>query len=223
MLISSVILDFDGTIVDTETPTFEVWRSIYQRYGLVLEFDLWQTAVGTRTGFDPWLPLGDLIPDGDVAARLSEEVEQLIHSRCAQQTLRPGVLAWLGEACAAKLKTAVVSSSSAAWVEGWLAHHGIEDRFDCVLCCDHVEHAKPAPDLYLLAARELEAEPGTCIVLEDSPNGVQAACSAGMRCIAVPNELTRSLRFPRTDLVLSSLADATLGEVICRLGANCTP
>lgn len=223
MPISSIILDFDGTIVDTETPTFQVWRSIYWRYGLELKLDLWQSAIGTRGGFDPLTHLAGVVSDGVVIEQLRREVEQLVRSRCAQQTLRPGVLAWLREAHAAKLKTAVVSSSSTAWVKGWLAYHGIEDRFGRVLCGDLVHHVKPAPDLYLLAALELEADPGSCVVLEDSPSGVLAACRAGMHCIAIPNELTRSLRFPQTDLVLNSLADATLAEVMSRLVANGKP
>jgi len=75
---------------------------------------------------------------------------------------------------------------------------------------------KPAPDLYLRAATALGVRPSEAVAIEDSPNGVAAAKAAGLYCVAVPGPMTRHLSFERADLVLASLADAPLSELIDR-------
>jgi beta-phosphoglucomutase-like phosphatase (HAD superfamily) len=87
---------------------------------------------------------------------------------------------------------------------------GLAGQFGAIAGGDEVPLAKPAPDVYLLAARRLEVPPSACTVLEDSENGVHAAKAAGMRCIAVPSVLTRSLDFSRADAVLAGLEHVTL-------------
>jgi len=77
--------------------------------------------------------------------------------------------------------------------------------------------AKPAPDLYLEACAGLGVDPREAVAVEDSPNGIAAAKAAGLRCVAVPNELTRQLDLDRADLVVDSLAEVTLAEALRRL------
>ena len=108
--------------------------------------------------------------------------------------------------------------SPSAWVEGWLARHCIRDLFDTVCTSDHVRKVKPAPDLYLLAAGRLGAAPAACLAFEDSPNGIRAARAAGMRCVAIPNALTRHLPLGEADFVLPSLAGHSLADILARLG-----
>jgi beta-phosphoglucomutase-like phosphatase (HAD superfamily) len=129
------------------------------------------------------------------------------------------VEAVLREARVLGLGTAVASSAPETWVEGWLARHGIRTLFDCVCAREHVERVKPAPDLFLLAASRLGVTPASCVVFEDSPNGVKAAHAAGMRCVVVPNDVTRPLPLPDPDLVVDSLAGQTLAALLERLKA----
>jgi beta-phosphoglucomutase-like phosphatase (HAD superfamily) len=77
-----------------------------------------------------------------------------------------------------------------------------------------VRNVKPDPELFLLAASRLGRAPEACLVFEDSPNGMRAALAAGMRCVAVPNALTRPLERPGVDLVLDSLADRPLAAIL---------
>ena len=79
---------------------------------------------------------------------------------------------------------------------------------------DDVRRVKPDPELFLLAASRLGVAPAACLVFEDSPNGMRAALDAGMRCAAVPNALTRPLARPEVDLVLESLAERPLAEIL---------
>jgi beta-phosphoglucomutase-like phosphatase (HAD superfamily) len=134
--------------------------------------------------------------------------------RCEALEL-PGVRDRVDEGRAAGLKTAVASSSSTlAWVEGWLERHGIRALFDTLCTRDQVERVKPAPDLFLLAATRLGVAPERCVVFEDSPNGIRAARAAGMRCVAVPNPVTCALPMEGADVVLTSLGDCMLAEIL---------
>jgi beta-phosphoglucomutase-like phosphatase (HAD superfamily) len=116
------------------------------------------------------------------------------------------------------LRCAVASSSSVGWLERWLGKHCIRHRFGAICGRDDVARVKPAPDLYLLAASRLGVDPAACLVLEDSPNGIRAARAAGMRCVAVPNALTRQLALPDPDLVVASLAERPLPDLLAAVG-----
>jgi HAD superfamily hydrolase (TIGR01509 family) len=108
---------------------------------------------------------------------------------------------------AAGLKVAVVSSSSHRWVDGWLEKIGLFEQFDTTVCRDDAERIKPAPDLYLVAARQLNLEPATCLVIEDSVNGIKAAKAAGMPSVAIPNRVTAGCDFSLADRVLKSATE----------------
>jgi len=215
--ISALILDFDGLILDTETPAFEEWRAVYRRHGQDLALEQWQHALGTHGGFDPCADLEALTGSSLDHDRLTEEVTVRHRARCFEQPLLPGVEALLIEGQALGLRRAVASSSTARWVDGWLEHHGIRGRIETVVTRDDVERVKPAPDLFLLAAARLGVAPEGCVVFEDSPNGIRAARAAGMRCVAALNALTRALTLPDADLVVDSLAEVGLAELLRRL------
>ena len=217
---SSIILDFDGLVVDTETPIFDAWRAVYARHGQPLGLDEWQHALGTHGGFDPLAHLDALVGgrlDGDAVLR---DVKAATARACDGQPLLPGVLSVLRDARNLGLGRAVASSSSCGWVDGWLRRLEVRELLDVVVARDDVRKVKPDPELFLLAAARLGSEPAACVVFEDSPNGMRAALAAGMRCVAVPNALTRTLERPAVDLVLDSLAERPLAEVLARLAAS---
>jgi HAD superfamily hydrolase (TIGR01509 family) len=217
---SAVVFDFDGTILDTETPEFEEWRAAFRERGQDLGLDVWERSLGTVGAFDPCAHLAELTGETFDHDALSRSVHARHKARCAAQPLLPGVGDRLREARALGLGTAVASSSASDWVEGWLVHHGIRDLFDTVCTRDHVARVKPAPDLFSLAAARLRVQPLRCVVFEDSPNGLRAARAAGMRAVAIPNPLTRHLPLEDADLVLASLADHSLHEILHRLGVS---
>jgi beta-phosphoglucomutase-like phosphatase (HAD superfamily) len=211
--IAAVVLDFDGLIVDTETPIFEAWLGAYRRRGQSLGLEEWQHTLGTHGGFDPLAHLETLVP-GLSREEVLAEVKEASARGCEAQPLLPGVVGLLDEACRLGLGRAVASSSSCGWVDGWLRRHGIRDRLDVVVARDDVTRVKPDPELFLLAAGRLGVAPEACVVFEDSPNGMRAALAAGMRCVAVPNALTRPLARPEVDLVVDSLAERSLAAIL---------
>jgi HAD superfamily hydrolase (TIGR01509 family) len=217
--LSALIFDFDGLIIDSETPLFVIWQEIYRDHGATLTLEMWQHALGTQGGFDPYQDLetraGVILRREDWVPRVRDEHWR----RCEAEPLLPGVADRLAEARAQGLPSAVASSSGRAWVGPWLERHGLSETFGAVCTRDDVTAVKPAPDLFLLAARRLGVEPGACVVFEDSPNGLKAARAAGMRAVAVPNALTRPLPLPAHDLRLASLAEMTIAELFSRLEA----
>ena len=217
----AVIFDFDGLIIDSETPIFEIWAEVYRDHGGALTLEHWRHALGTHNGFDPYAELqrqtGRILDRATWAPRIRDEHWR----RCDTEPLRPGVAERLAEADALGLPAAVASSSSAEWVGPWLERHGLRSRFRAICTRDDVARVKPAPDLFLLAAERLGVTPATCVVFDDTPNGVAAAHAAGMWAVAVPGPMTCRLEFPRPHLALSSLSDSTLRELQVHL-ANLT-
>jgi HAD superfamily hydrolase (TIGR01509 family) len=215
-MIQALIFDFDGLLVDTETPAFESWRILYREYGHDLSLDLWQGALGTNQGFDALDYLESLLGRALDRAADTARRRQLKTELSAEQPLLPGMLEILAQARALGLPCAVASSSDRAWVEAWLERHTIRSAFACVRTADDVALTKPAPDLFRSAAACLGVLPADCLVFEDSPNGILAAGAAGMRCVAVPGAVTRQLLLPPADLVLPALDALPLIEILAQ-------
>lgn len=214
--ITALIFDFDGLLVDTETPAFESWRALYAEHGHELTLDLWQGALGTSHGFDALAHLGGLVgADFDRDGTLARRMEQK-RMLSMDQPLLPGVRDLLDQSRMLGLPCAVASSSSRAWVEGWLRLHDIAAYFACIRTADDVAMTKPAPDLFLSAAACLGVAPEACLVFEDSPNGILAAHAAGMRCVAVPGSITRQLALPPADLTLPALDALSLADILAQ-------
>jgi HAD superfamily hydrolase (TIGR01509 family) len=212
--IRGLILDFDGMILDTETPEFTAWSEVYRDHGCHLASDVWAKGIGTHGGFDPYAHLaaasGRPVPRATVGAWVRERVAALLTGAPAQ----PGVVAYLDEARRLELRVGLASSSSREWVETHLATLRLRDRFDCIRCRGDAPRVKPAPDLYLAALDGLALSPAESVALEDSPNGVAAAKAAGLFCAAVPHGPTTALDFSHADVVLPSLAEVPLVELL---------
>jgi HAD superfamily hydrolase (TIGR01509 family) len=216
-MIQALIFDFDGLLVDTETPAFESWRALYAEYGHELSLELWQGALGTSHGFDAAAHLAQLATDPIDRAALLARRQAAKQALSASQPLLPGAREVLAEAHELRLPCAVASSSSREWVVGWLRQHGIEDQFACIRTADDVQLTKPAPDLFLSAASCLGLPPERCLVFEDSANGILAARAAGMPCVLVPGEITRRLTLPKADLAIDSLDAVPLANILSHI------
>ena len=91
---------------------------------------------------------------------------------------------------------------------------GIRGDFDCACCREDVARTKPYPDLYLAALACLGVSALETVALEDSPNGIAAAKRAGLRCVAIPNSITAQLDLSQADVILGSLAEVSLAELL---------
>jgi len=214
--ILALLFDFDGLIVDTESPSLAAWRWVYEQHGQELTMEKWSAAIGTIGGFDAIGHLEELagapVDDAVVSRRFEHELT-LVEA----EELRPGIAEYLADAERLGLKKAIVSSSSRGWIDRHL--HRLErlHGWDAIVTADGDQaRAKPRPTLYLEAIGRLGVATAEAIAFEDSPNGVRAAKAAGIVCVAVPNPVTAGLGLEEADLVLDSLASFPLAALLAR-------
>ena len=215
--VRALLFDFDGLIVDTESPSLAAWRRLYGQHGQELTLERWSAAIGTLDGFDPIEHLEELVGwplDRDVLhARQREHELTLVEA----EQLRPGIADYLTDAERLALKKAIVSSASRRWIDGHLARLEHAFGWDAIVTADHdPSRAKPSPTLYLEALEQLGVGAEEGIALEDSPNGVRAAKAAGLYCVAVPNPVTAQLGLEAADLVVDSLELLPLADLLRR-------
>ena len=214
-MIELVIFDFDGLILDTETPEFEAWQEIYAEFGVRLSLEAWADCIGQRAGvFDPIAHLESLIGRSVPRAELKERHRLRFHRLVHDESLRPGIASYLDDADRLRIKLAVASSATRDWVEGHLTRHAIAHRFACIVTVEDVTHAKPDPELFNLALARTNVTADRAVVLEDSPNGLLAANRAGIFAVAVPNPVTTGLYLGHADLTVASLADCPLKSLV---------
>ena len=217
-MIQALIFDFDGLILDTETPEFVCWQNIYREHGFDFPHDRWGSVIGGSgySDFDAAEHLV-LLSQGrldSAALRARNHLES--HQIIMNQGPLPGVLDYLQDAKRLGLKLAIASSSPHSWVDEHARRIGVFNYFDQVIAGDDVGlgRTKPNPDLFLTALSRLRVPKEAAIVFEDSPNGIKAANRAGIFVVAVPNSVTSMLSLTGADLILSSLSELSLSELL---------
>lgn len=217
-MIRSLIFDFDGLILDTETTEFQSWEEIYTAHGCELPRKLWTDAIGRAAGhFDPYAHLEQLVGSPVERTRIRTERHAREAELVAALPVRPGATQYLQDAKRLGLTIGMASSSPHSWVEGHLHRFGLHGYFSVFKCAEDTAKHKPEPDPYLAAVQDLGCFPDEAIAFEDSPNGIRSAKAAGLFCVAVPNPMTRGLSLELADLRLDSLADRSLEQVIADL------
>jgi HAD superfamily hydrolase (TIGR01509 family) len=219
-MITALIFDFDGLILDTETPEFQVWQAIYREYGHELPAQEWSKIIGGygMSDFDAAEHLAQLTHGGVDAMSLRARHRRESDELTLAEPLLPGVAELIEEARSYRLRLAIASSSPHGWVDTHLARLGMFELFDQVICADDVPpgRTKPNPDLYHKALEALHISAAQAIAFEDSHNGVKAAGGAGIFVVAVPNQITSLLGVDGADLTLKSLKDFRLAEFLDR-------
>lgn len=210
-----IIFDFDGLIIDTETAVYEGWRELYSRFGFDLPLEEYVQCVGStrEVRYDPARELDLLVGEELDWDALHPDKDARIRRLLDNADTLPGVRDLLMQAREHGVPCAIASSSTHWWVDGWLERLGLVLHFEVIRCRDDVDRPKPAPDLFLAAAHGLGLGAGEVVVLEDSENGLRGAAAAGMRCVVVPNQITRVSSFDGAWRRLDSLAEVTLPEL----------
>lgn len=187
----AVLFDMDGTMIESERALLECWRQAARELALPLYDDLWLSMIG----------LHDRVCDDLLRERIGEDSAQALRGAMlalydqrvdAGLPLKPGLVAFLERLTAHGVPRAVVTSTRRPRALYKLERAGLLAHFPLVVGGDEVDHPKPAPDIYLLAARRLQVDPRRCVVLEDSPAGVRSALEAGMTPIHIPDLLAPS-------------------------------
>lgn len=206
-MLRALVLDLDGTILDTESAAYQAWQEVYRRRGVTLPLREWLRAVGSsQDQFDPIEYLERLLGRAVDRCQVEAEAEALAESRVKGLGPRPGVAELVRAAEEQNLALAVASSSPRVWVDQRLEQVGLAGALPIRVASEDVERVKPAPDLFLKAAERLGIDPAGALVVEDSVHGARAALAAGMRCVVVPNPVTAGETFPSGVARLDSLA-----------------
>lgn len=205
MPIKAIVFDLDGLMVDSEPIAEQAWSTLLERHGYQVDREAIEAIIG--------LKLADSSRIIQARFDLPLTVEQIgaektrIFTAMLEGNLHPmpGLNELLKVIDERGLLRAVATSSDRSYARLALECVGIENGFFAVITGDLVSHGKPAPDIYLAAAKALSLPPAQCLALEDSPFGVQAAKAAGMRCVAIPNAMTSRMDLGTADWILPSL------------------
>lgn len=185
---SGVVLDLDGLLLDTERLQFEVGPAVLRSLGYDLAPSFFRSLVGidrTESARSINLELGATIDAAELDRVWNGAMDDSMRDGIP---LRPGVHEFLDALDQHKLPRAIATNSVTERAEWKLEHAGLLKRIDAVVGVDKVARGKPAPDVYVAAARTLGLESSQCIALDDSDLGVRAALAAGIwKVIQIPD------------------------------------
>jgi len=211
--LAAVIFDMDGVLTDSEPLINAAAIAMFRERGLVVQPE----------DFHPFIGTGELRYLGGVAEKygfpldLQEAKRRTyeIYLALVPEQLKafPGAVELVLRCRQAGLRTAVASSADLIKIEANLQKIGLPPKgWDAVISAEDAVHKKPAPDLFLAAARRMNLAPERCVVIEDAVSGIQAARAAGMRCVAVASSYPPE-RLAGADVVRASIAEVTLEDL----------
>lgn len=212
--IEAVLFDMDGTLIDSE-PNYRVADERFLKdLGIELPEEVWELFVGIGSGKMIEYVKDHYGLEGDTQ-ELLELKDRYYHGIVEERTeIFPATVRLLGELEERGMPCAIATGSSKRTLRLSLEATGLEERFDATVSAEEVAEGKPAPDVFLEAARRVGVRPERCLVLEDSRSGIEAALAAGMAVVALPS--VSSLRddplLEKVDLVIPHGA-ATLEPV----------
>jgi HAD superfamily hydrolase (TIGR01509 family) len=219
--VRALLFDFDGTMLETESPSYHSWRELLAEHEYVLTPDVWAAAVGTINGLDPVALLEDHLGTSVDRAALQDRQARRHREMLTEEVLRPGIQRLVDDARTRGLHTAIVTSASQRWVREHLRRLELDDHWELVVAADgDPARAKPLPVLYLEAAEQLGIDPAEAVAIEDSPHGVAAAKAAGMTCFAFPNPITETMDLGEADAVVVDLDGVALDALLGRVGRS---
>ena len=207
-MVQAVLFDMDGVITDTESIGYEVMREAAKLQGTEISRAFFASIMGStkESGVQRF---GQVYPQLD-CERVYGDFHDLMleRARNRQIKLMKGVTETLDLLEQRGIPCAIASSSPLSIVRAYLEPMGILHRFCAIATGDEVTHSKPAPDIFLLAARKLGKRPEDCLVAEDSGNGLRAGRASGAKVCMVPDQIpfSEELR-PFCDYVLGSLLE----------------
>ena len=212
-MIRALVFDFDGLILDTETPLIDAYAAVHAGHGVPFDRTVFVQSVGHADyAFDPWHGFS---PHADRAA-LEAERRAVKDALMLTQPILPGIVALLDAGRDHDLRIGIASNSPHEWVESHLARIGLRERFEFLACRGDTPSPKPEPDLYKLVLNQFGLRGREAIAFEDSQTGTLAAKRANLWTVAVPGRSTGHHDFSAADLRVGSLADVTLDQLVAR-------
>ncbi len=197
----AVLWDLDGTLVDSEAFHWQSWVHALESDGVAVTYDQFKSSFGQRNDriLRVWLGAD---ASAERIARIAD-AKELEYRRLAEVhglTPLPGAAEWLARLHEHGWRQAIASSAPRLNVDVMLRALHLTRYFDAIVSSEDVVHGKPDPEVFLTAARRLDASPGRSVVVEDAAAGVEAARRAGMRSVGVSTNAALAADVPVTSL-----------------------
>ena len=215
-MIAAVVFDMDGVIVDTEQVWDEVREQLVADWGGRYSSAAQRAMMGMSSGEWSRYMHDDLGLSQTPEEINGEVVLRMLHRYRAELPLVEGAVDAV-RGLSGSFPLAVASSSNRPLIDAVLDTAGIAGCFAATVSSEEVARGKPSPDVYLEAARRLDVDPGLCVAVEDSANGIRAAATAGMRVIAYPN---RHYPPDAAALALAPIVIDSLAELAAAVGVT---
>lgn len=203
--IKALLLDHDGTLVNSEPCQFQIWQGILQSYGVDYQFSDFIPRIGIPGEItSAYLVKKYRLPISPAALAKVKEEQTDIFLQTNAFPLMPGIQTIINWAKENKIKLAVVSGAERASVVRSLQHHNLLNQLEVVVAGGDVEVSKPAPDCYLKALSELGINAEQAVAIEDSASGIQSAKAANLKCFAIQHDFTPAEKLSKADKYFSS-------------------
>lgn len=212
----TILWDMDGVIADSHSFHLAAWQEAFTKKGIAFTIEDFANLYGTRNDFIISSVTPGKLPEEDAKTIVQEKEESFRHKAIGNVKPFPGAVRLLNIIKAGNFKLGLVSSAPPENIDLVMGELNLDGVFDCVVSGQEVLEGKPSPRIYLLAAEKLEVAPNDCLVIEDSPLGIQAAKTAGMKCLAVTNTHPRQ-RLDKADKVVDSLENVDLITLLTRI------
>jgi beta-phosphoglucomutase family hydrolase len=212
----AILWDMDGVITDSSSFHSAAWQETFAKKKVNFTNEDFNKLFGTRNDFIIRNILGEGLTEEDIKTIVQEKESSFRAKAKGNIKPFPGVINILDSIKKGNFKLALVSSAPKENIDFATGELGIEGYFDCIVFGHEVAESKPSPQIYLLAAKKLGAEPKDCIVIEDSPYGIKAAKLAGMKCLAITNTHPRE-ELNEADKVVDSLEEVDLITLLYRV------
>jgi beta-phosphoglucomutase len=211
----TILWDMDGVIADSYSFQFAAWQETFAKRGIKFTREDFTKLFGTGNDFIIGSIMGRELSEGDVKSMVQEKEENFRRKVTGNIRPFPEAVRLLNAMKKGNFKLGLVSSAPKENIDLVLRELNLEGIFDCIVFGQEVSESKPDPQIYLLAAKKLEATPNDCLVIEDSPLGIRAAKTAGMKCLAIANTHPRQ-KLGEADKVFDSLENVDLITLLMR-------
>jgi HAD superfamily hydrolase (TIGR01509 family) len=211
MELKAVLFDMDGVIVDSEPEYYRIEMEITKKYGIPFT----KKEQKTYTGINPTIMWKELKEKYDFPQpyeellSLEEKMVSEYYASDSVSIIAPSI-ELLKKVYSKGVLCAIASSSEKNNIMNIVKHTNIEKYVGSVVSNNDVKRCKPAPDIFLLAAKELGVEPENCVVIEDAKSGVLAANAAGMKVIGFKNINSGNQDLSKADLIVDDMKDITI-------------
>jgi beta-phosphoglucomutase family hydrolase len=212
----TILWDMDGVIADSYSFHFAAWQEIFAKRTIKFTKENFTKLFGTRNDFIVRSVMGGEFPERDIRMLVQEKEESFRRKATGNIKAFPGAVRLLNAVRKGNFKVGLASSAPKENIDLVLSELNLTGIFDCIVFGQEVSESKPSPQIYLLSAKKLKVTPNDCVVIEDSPLGVKAAKTAGMKCLAITNSHPRE-KLEEADRVVVSLEDVDLITLLTKV------